>query len=102
MNPSSDEVASSIAAAQLHRDEQRGIALGHVDDVRVARGHARIGVAQEFLHGAQIAGVQVAQGGGGVAQRVVRDARALQAGESADTCRCACGWCGGSDGRSPP
>ena len=44
-----------LFSPHLHRNEQRRIALGHVHHVRVARGHTRIGVAEELLHGAQIA-----------------------------------------------
>jgi hypothetical protein len=37
-------------------------------------------VAEEFLDGAQIAGIQVAESGCGVSQGVVGDAGAFQAG----------------------
>ena len=52
--------------SDVQRDEQRRIALRHVHHMRIARSHARIGVAQELLHRAQVARVQVAQGRGGV------------------------------------
>ena len=55
----------------LHRNAQCRITLGHVDHMGVARSHARIGVAQKLLHCPQVAGVQVTQGGGRVAQGVV-------------------------------
>lgn len=62
------------------RYRQRRVVLGHAHQVGIARGHPRARVAQQLLHGSQITSVQMAEGGGRVAQRMVRDARALEAG----------------------
>jgi len=62
------------------RDEQGWVAAGGIHHVCVAGGGARVGVAEQFLHGAQVAGVQVTQGSGGMTQGMAGQALALQAG----------------------
>ena len=46
--------------------------------MRVTRSHAWVGVAEKVLHRAQVAGVQVAQRSGRVAQRLVGKPSAFQ------------------------
>ncbi len=63
MNPLRTGTIKAYVFTRLHLNEHRWIPLRHVHHVRLARGHAWVGVAQRLLHCALAAGMQIAESG---------------------------------------